>query len=171
MNRRAPALPSPGAFGVEGAHIFSAPPPGNPLEKATNMTTTTTKKKMIAITMSERAPLKLDPELWPLIASADTHDGAVECQANREWAIKVREHEDGRRVVYGWVCRGNGGMPIGYRGASGGFLLDAPSASDPAARERHEADTIRAIRRVAGIIGDDQLGDECISDLPAVELV
>jgi hypothetical protein len=125
--------------------------------------TTTEKKKKIAVTMSERAPLKLDPELWPLIASADTHDGQVECQANREWAIKVREHEDGRRVVYGWVQRGNGGMPIGYRGASGGYLVEAGANSGE--------ETIRAIRRVAGIIGDDQLGDECIADLPAEELV
>lgn len=124
--------------------------------------TTTEKKKKIAVTMSERAPLKLDPELWPLIASADTHDGQVECQANREWRIKVREHADGRRVVYGWVCRGNGGMPIGYRGASGGYLVEAGANAGE--------ETIRAIRRVAGIIGDDQLGDECIADLPAEEL-
>jgi hypothetical protein len=125
--------------------------------------TTTEKKKKITVTMSERAPLKLDPELWPLIASADTHDGQVECQANREWAIKTREHEDGRRVVYGWVQRGNGGMPIGYRGASGGYLVEAGANAGE--------ETIRAIRRVAGIIGDDQLGDECIADLPAEELV
>lgn len=124
---------------------------------------TTEKKKKIAVTMSERAPLKLDPDLWPLIASASTHDGQVECQANREWAIKVREHEDGRRVVYGWVQRGNGGMPIGYRGASGGYLVEAGANAGE--------ETIRAIRRVAGIIGDDQLGDECIADLPAEELV
>ena len=127
------------------------------------MTTTTEKKKKIAVTMSERAPIKLDHDLWPLIASADTHDGQVECQANREWAIKVREHEDGRRVVYGWVQRGNGGMPIGYRGASGGYLVEAGANAGE--------ETIRAIRRVAGIIGDDQLGDECIADLPAEELV
>lgn len=124
---------------------------------------TTEKKKKIAVTMSERAPLKLDPDLWPLIASASTHDGQVECQANREWAIKVREHEDGRRVVYGWVQRGNGGMPIGYRGASGGYLVEAGANA--------EEETIRAIRRVAGIIGDDSMGDECIGDLPAQELV
>jgi len=150
--------------------------------------TTTEKKKKIAVTMSERAPLKLDPDLWPLIASADTHDGQVECQANREWAIKVREHEDGRRVVYGWVRRGNGGMPIGYRGASGGYLIEPQPVTDVEPRRDEageligyqdgatrtvpdEAATIRAIRRVAGIIGDDHLGDECIGDLPAEELV
>ena len=143
--------------------------------------TTTEKKKKIVITMSERAPLKLDPELWPLVASASTHDGQVECQANREWAIKVREHEDGRRVVYGWVRRGDGGMPIGYRGASGGYLVESPprdANGDPIRMtsdgvehiERYQEETIRAIRRVAGIIGDDGLGDECIADMPAEEL-
>lgn len=123
---------------------------------------TTTEKKKIVVTMSERSPLKLDPELWPLIADVSRHDGQVECQANREWAIKVREHEDGRRVVYGWVRRGNGGMPIDYRGASGGYLVGAGDDVD--------SETIRAIRRVAGIIDYDQLGADCIADLPAEEL-
>lgn len=127
---------------------------------------TTTKK--ITIAMSERAPLKIDPEIWPLIASAKAHDGQVECQANRVRVINVREHADGRRIVYGYLARGNGGMPAGWRGAQGGFLI---SADDRAAySEAYEIETIRAIRRVAGIIDDDQLGDECIADLPAEEL-
>lgn len=124
------------------------------------MTTTTTEKKMITITMSETAPVKLDPAAWPIIASAETHDGQVECQANTLLAVKVREHEDGRRVVYGWRKRGNGGQHAGYREAYAGYLL-ASSGDD------REAQTIRAIRRVAGVIGDEALAAECIGDLPA----
>jgi hypothetical protein len=143
------------------------------------MTTTETKKK-IAVTMSERSPLKLDPELWPRIARVGRHDGAVACQANTEWYICVREHADGRRVVYGGKIAGNGGQYAGFRDSRGGYLIEAIRDEKRPPREVEglvtyvhpdEEETIRAIRRVAGIIGDDQLGDECIGDLPAEELV
>lgn len=130
----------------------------------------TTEKKAITITMSETAPVKLDPEQWPVIASASRHDGAVEVQANTEWAIKVREHADGRRLVYGWECAGNGGKPAGYRPSYAGFLLGASNAPIANREEVTDEATIRAIRRVAGVIGDEQLGAECIGNLPAQEI-
>jgi hypothetical protein len=115
----------------------------------------------IKITMSERRPLSIDPEQWPVIARVDRHDGVVECQANHEWTIRVREHADGRRLVYGWLRAGNGGVYAGWRGAEGGFLVLAGD----------EGETVRAIRRIGGIIGDDKMSDECIADLPAEEIV
>jgi hypothetical protein len=121
-------------------------------------TTETASKKKITITMSERRPLSVVEEDWPIIARADDHDGQVECQANRVRTIRVREHEDGRRIVYGWLSAGRGGMPAGWRGASGGFLATG------------EDETVRAIRRIGGIIGDDKLADECIADLPAEDI-
>jgi hypothetical protein len=135
--------------------------------------TTTTAKKKIEIRMSERAPLSIDPEAWPVIASADWFNGQYEFQANYIRRIKVREHADGRRIVHGHYCSGDGGAPIGFRGASGGYLVDWPvpeSQRDPQVQDAFDADTIRAIRRVAGIIGDDDLAGECIADLPAREL-
>lgn len=145
-----------------------------------NMATTTTKtKKTITITMSETAPVRIDPALWPVIASAETHDGKVECQANTEWVIKVREHADGRRLVYGSQSAGNGGQYAGYRGKDAGYLIDAPprdafgrdvaTTSDGVTHDVNAA-TIRAIRRVAGVIGDEDLGAECVGDLPAQEI-
>ena len=120
----------------------------------------TTTSEKIKIPMSERRPLSIVKADWPLIASADRHDGQVECQANHLWTIRVREHADGRRLVYGWVREGNGGVYAGWRGAEGGFLVEAGD----------EAETIRAIRRIGGIIDDDRLADECIADLPAEDL-
>lgn len=111
--------------------------------------------------MSERRPITIVAADWPLVADVDRHDGAVECQANHEWAIRVREHADGRRIVYGWLRAGDGGVYAGWRGASGGFLISAVSG------EPDDAETIRAIRRVGGIIEDSRMADECISDLPA----
>lgn len=127
-------------------------------------TTMTTEKKTITITMSETAPVKVDPEQWPVIASADRHDGKVECQANTEWVIRVREHADGRRLVYGSQSAGNGGQYAGYRGKDAGYLISV--AQDKAREEQ----TIRAIRRVAGVIGAEDLGAECVADLPAQEI-
>ena len=130
--------------------------------------TTTEAPKKIKITMSERRPLSIVEDEWPLIASADWHNGQVECQANTIRRIKVREHADGRRLVYGFARAGNGGQHAGTRNPEGGFLVSAkvgypvPSAVDD--------ETVRAIRRIGGILGDDALADECIADLPAEDL-
>lgn len=120
-------------------------------------TTMTTDNLKLKITMSERRPLTIDPELWPVIAQADWHNGQHDFQANTIRRIRVRQHADGRRIVYGFQRAGNGGQHAGTRNPEGGFLITAGD----------EDETIRAIRRIGGIINDDQLADECIADLPA----
>ncbi len=122
------------------------------------------KPKTVTITLSDRRPVKLVARDWPVIASASGHDGKVACQANREWTIRVRQHEDGRRVVYGWEERGDGGMPIGWESSYGGFLVDAVNGAPD------EDETVRSIRRVAGIIGHERLGDDCIGSMPEEEM-
>ena len=129
----------------------------------------------LKITMSERRPLTIVKADWPLIAHADRHDGTVKVQANHEWTIRVREHADGRRIVYGWVRAGNGGVFEGWRGSEGGFLV-APTERfrdaglGPLGHVPDDEETIRAIRRMGGIVDDDRLADECIADLPAEDL-
>lgn len=135
-------------------------------------TTTTTTVEKLEITMSERRPLAIIRDDWPLIARADRHDGQVECQANHEWTIRVREHADGRRIVYGWLIGGNGGVPAGWRGAKGGFLVSpvpGPDVDGKRVGVPDDDETVRAIRRIGGIIDDNELADECIADLPAEE--
>jgi hypothetical protein len=137
------------------------PRSGHRIARESKTTTMTT----IRIPMSEQRPVTIDPEAWPVIASATDHDGQVKCQANNEWRIKVRQHSDGRRIVYGSHDAGNGGQHIGFRPTYGGFLVDAR------AKEREVDDeTIRAIRRVAGLIDRTDLGEDCIQDMPAAEL-
>jgi hypothetical protein len=116
---------------------------------------------LIAITMSESGPVTIDPEHWAVVAQANRHDGVVKCQANTEWGIRVREHADGRRLVYGWQHAGYGGQYAGFRGKNAGYLLDRDAGEDA---------TVRAIRRVAGVIEDKNLAAECIGDLPATVL-
>jgi hypothetical protein len=115
----------------------------------------------IKITMSERRPLTIDPELWPVIAQADWYNGQHEFQANTIRRIKVRQHADGRRIVYGFQRAGNGGQPIGTRNPEAGFLLAAGADED---------ETIRAIRRVGRAIDAERLAEHCIADLPAEEI-
>jgi hypothetical protein len=115
----------------------------------------------IKITMSERRPLSIDKEAWPIIAKANWWNGEHKFQANYERWIRVREHADGRRVVYGAYTSGNGGVPVGFRGAEGGFLVPARDGVPD------DDGTVRAIRRIGGIIDDDKLADECIANLPA----
>lgn len=128
------------------------------------MCTTTTAKK-ISVTLSNRAPVRIDPEQWSVIAIAKTFWGGSghECQANEVGWIKVRQHDDGRTLVYCDRDRGPGGMCLGYRGKAGGYLLD------PTAPVR-TSDIVQAIRRCAGIIDAPELGAECIADLPAEEI-
>jgi hypothetical protein len=114
----------------------------------------------IKITMSERRPLSIDPKLWPVIAQADWHNGQHDFQANTIRRIKVRQHADGRRIVYG-IQAGIGRQPIGTRNPEAGFLLAAGADED---------ETIRALRRVGGVIGDGALAEQCIGDLPAEEI-
>lgn len=135
------------------------------------MTTTTTEKKTITITMSERRPLKIDPAQWPLVARATWHNGEHECQANTIREIKVREHADGRRIVYGYQEAGNGGQYAGTVNPRAGFLVAASDVDAADGTKMPDDDeTVRALRRVGGIVEDDQLAAECIADLPAEEL-
>jgi len=122
------------------------------------MTDTTTEKKKLILPMSERRPLKVDPEQWPVIASASDYDSQHEFQANRKWLIKVRQHADGRAAVYGMYTT----QFQNERGLEGGFLLTS--------EEAQTLDLIRAIRRVAGIIERPELASECVNDLPAEDM-
>ena len=117
-------------------------------------------KTQITIVLSERRPIRIVDDEWPVLASAASHDGMVRSQANTLRTIRVREHADGRRIVYGWIRAGGGGKPISWRGTNGGFLV---AAGD-------EDETVRAIRRMAGVIGDPLVADECLANMPAEPL-
>lgn len=139
---------------------------------------TTETKTRIRITMSETAPVNIDPEEWPVVARVFDHDGQVKCQANTEWEIQVREHRDGRRLVYGYAESGYGGKPAGWRPSYAGYLVPSrdgsmrePSDDGPLTSQHpDDTETIRAIRRVAGVIGREDMAATCIGNLPAHEI-
>lgn len=119
-----------------------------------------TTDKTRTITLTDRAPVKIREALWPRIAYASRHDGKVECEASHEWHLTVRQHADGRAIVYGSEVAGMGGVCQGYEEARAGVILDAG------------ADIAAAVRRVGERARcSDAMIDEVIADLPAVELV
>ena len=138
----------------------------------------------LTIPLSERRPVQIDKSEWPLIASADWHAGEHKSQASEVAYLRVRQHADGRTLVYGDRDSGPGGMRAGYRATHGGYLL-VPHASAPESmvagpaglsgplvshRDVDPTEIVRAIRRVAGAIALDDLGSECVAALPAESL-
>jgi len=107
------------------------------------------------ITLSDRAPVTIVEADWPIIAQASDHDDAHEFQANRTWHLYVRQHEDGRAIVYG-VYRTKFENEHDRRG---GHLLDV---------NENIAAHISDVAKELGF--DDRMAQECIADLPAEEL-
>lgn len=94
-----------------------------------------------------------------MIASARDWDNQYESQANRTWRLTVREHEDGRVIVYGVYTT----QFQGERAARAGELIPANSDTD--------YDYLApVIRRVAEASGCEQIAAACIADLPAQEI-
>lgn len=134
------------------------------------------------ITLTDRPPVRIKEESWPLIASAQDRewDGEFEFQANRKsrWFIGVRQHEDGLVIVYATYS-----YTSNWQGARGctakrGVMIDIFALR---AAATDAADLVKAIRAVAASIAAaehqgeddvrwDSLEAECIADLPAEEL-
>lgn len=122
---------------------------------------------IIKIALSDRRPVDINTEQWPVIAKASWFSGAIECQANETAYVKVRRRESRSPdvLVYGVRDRGDGGMPAGYRGRAAGYLLKCRVGE-----EVSDDDIVRAVRRVAGVLDMDGLAAECLADLPSEAL-
>lgn len=126
--------------------------------------------KTRTITLTDRPPVKIREDDWPRIAKGaySRHDSEYESQANRQWRVNlcVRQHADGRAIVYGvydYTTRWQ--WERGFA-ARAGVLLEP------------DADLVAAIRGVGETITEasgsyDYVSEavrECIADLPAEEL-
>lgn len=138
----------------------------------------------LTITLTGRPPVKVKKDDWPIIASAKSkdYDNQYEFQANRkaEWKLTVRQHPDGRTIVYGvWSYDTNwSGEDCGD--IRGGELVTVSGADTESVGETEPI--VAAIQRVGaelegrlpeGRYGQGvfpQLIHACIADLPVVEL-
>jgi hypothetical protein len=139
----------------------------------------------LTITLTGRAPVKITKDEWPIVAQASDkeHDNQYEIQANRQasWKLIVRQHNDGRTIVYGIYD-----YDTQYRGESGANVRGGELLTVEGANAECVGDTepiIAAIQRVGAELEDRipdgptwgqgyflRLVHECIADLPAVEL-
>jgi len=134
---------------------------------------TTSEPKQRTITLTDRPPVRIREDQWPVIAHGNYKDwdNQYEFQANRTWKIdiRVRRHQDGRAIVYGVYD-----YDTQFQGEKGeahkvGALL-APDGDLPAAIKE-------AAEQMIERVGDDDMhrhirdaANECIADLPAQEL-
>lgn len=119
----------------------------------TASTTSTPKRR--TITLTDHAPISITEDDWPVIAVARWHDGGqFESQANRTASIRVRQHADGRTIVYG----GSESAWQDERNLRAGRLLCAG------------VDPVATIHEIAEAIGRADLADTVIADLPVVKL-
>lgn len=133
----------------------------------------TDEPKYRTITLTNRPPVRIREDQWPLIAHGSScyFAGEFEAQADRKWQadIRVRQHSDGRVIVYGtydYTTQWQGEKGESHRvGSLLGPSTDLPIAINDAAAELMERvsddDMPRHIREAA---------DDCIADLPAEEL-
>jgi hypothetical protein len=126
--------------------------------------------KTRTITLTGRRPVTIDEAEWPLIAraSGDDYDGndpARHQQASDqgeldEYSLRVRQHADGRAVVYGTYTEGWNTEHDGLTHA--GYVV-IPDGDPPSIEQ--------AVGRVGKDLGvPEQLVADCIADLPAERL-
>jgi hypothetical protein len=129
----------------------------------------------LIITLTDRPPVKIRKDDWPILAEATDSDcdSEYEFQANRtsKWALRVRQHDDGRAIVYGTYSHNSHFLHERNYGFREGELLQAtpieelPAAIRRVGRKMAEQDHCGDdARRWAQIIND------CIADLPPVEI-
>lgn len=137
---------------------------------------TTTRR---TITLTGRPPVTIQEDAWPLIARASDKewDNQYECQANRisKWFIGVRQHEDGRALVYATYSYMNNWQGARDYAAKSGLLL---SSADGSVADQVICDAINEvctdISRAEHNGNDAErwptLAAECIADMPAEEI-
>lgn len=125
------------------------------------------------ITLTDSAPITITEEKWPVIARASEfeHDGQVRSQANvtSEWGLRVRQHEDGRSIVYATYAYSSNYQGARCYSAKRGIVVPK------------DGDVIAAIRAVGNDIASAEHAEgdaerwptivaDCIADLPAVAI-
>jgi hypothetical protein len=109
------------------------------------------------ITLTDRPPVRIVENDWLTIASVRRHDGETYLASLRRYWMTVRQHQDGRTIVYGRHQT----QHFSEEGIAGGELLN----------EYDPIEVISAIHRVGKTIGaSDAIIAACIADLPIEDI-
>lgn len=134
-----------------------------------------TKKR--TITLTDHPPIRITEDDWPVIAHGQYRDwdNQYEFQANRTWSchVRVRQHQDGRMIVYGIYDYDTALQ--NKRGFCGKAGIVLESDADPVAAIREVGETLKHKMSEAGLDtvnhhNVSEAVDECIADLPAVDM-
>jgi len=106
------------------------------------------------ITLTGRRPVTVNDDAWPIVAEAESLNDNAPNPPNRRSVIYIRQHADGRNIVYGWFRSAWQGEPD----ATAGYILDAP---DDGAIAGAVADVAERIDAPAYMV------DAVMADLPA----
>lgn len=126
--------------------------------------------KTRTITMTDQPPVRIHEDEWPEIAVArdssytGTPMGAKQARDRGEcdqYTLRVRQHSDGRAIVYAVLSA----APAAWGQPAGGVSRRTGELLDDATR------IPEAVRRVGEDCGlPEQVIRECVADMPAVEL-
>jgi hypothetical protein len=153
---------------------------------------TATTQTHLTITLTGRPPVRIDKAEWPILATANgdsygsgdysRHQQALGCGELDRYRLTVRQHADGRAVVYGVLDAALDRYRLTVRQHADGRavvygVLDAATAWTHSEDYRGGellgagADLASAIRRVGEDCGlPGSLIRDCTADLPAVEI-
>lgn len=129
----------------------------------------------LTITLTGRPPVKIKKDEWPVLASAGDKefDNQYEFQANRlaKWKLTVRQHADGRAIVYAVYTYTSQFMDGHDHDVRAGSLFDAGADIPDAIRTVADEIESRMPHDATWSTGYfPRLMHECVADLPAVEI-
>ena len=134
----------------------------------------TTREDKATIVLTNRPPIRISRDKWPIIASAEMedYDGEFRFQSFRttDWAIRVRQHSDGRTIIYAIYDHVTAWQNERCRTVKHGILLGT-------CHDGLEQDIVSAVHQVCDMMPDDDdsgywqdLANQCIAELPAVDI-
>lgn len=141
-------------------------------------TTTQPARRKRVITLTGRPPVRIIEAEWPVIACAQGDHYAGDNRANNDehwwdrWSLRVRQHEDGRALVYGTWQPGE--LRTSHSEefpTAAGELLQTEDYSGHTDYLGRAVSLCLAIERVGKTLGlpGETIAD-CIADLPSVEI-
>ncbi len=139
--------------------------------------TTDITPKTRTITLTDRPPVKIREDEWPVIAqgsgkSSVCHHTPIPDYQVDDYDLRVRQHADGRTIVYG-VLNASPAW-TGNESRRGGTILTPPGDGPLTADDGRTVDgmilvsTIRAVGMECGIPAS--VIRACVADLPADEI-
>jgi hypothetical protein len=115
-------------------------------------------RKTRTITLTDRPPVRIVEDEWPVIAQA--YDESRRDQTRRNGELVVRRHRDGRTLVHGTLDIAS--VWTGTESRRDGVLLPADASA---------AEIVAAIRKAGSECGlPERVIRECIADLPPEDL-